>query len=490
MRQTTRFHTLRILAATAALALIAIAGWQLAIGDDHEPDGPTSAGEVRIAARALEDGSTEVALQRRDGVGWTGYIAPEARFLGPNVEVGRWFHSNAIALAPTTLAEPAPRSGPLKIALLQTIHGAATDRRRAFKLAIAHLNEAGGVFGRPVIGVIADFNLDEQFIVASATRLVEEEGVHAFVGPTFSSTSLIISEQVSNPLQIPTVSPSATSPALTLADPGDFFFRTSPSDGAGQGAVLAELAREQGHERIAILYRDDAWGQGLADEVLRSLTDEAIALPIDHVNGVSFLPEIGEVAESGATVLVVLGCWKEAAAVISESLESGSFDQFLLGDCGQSRSLFDALGADIATGLSGTAPTVGVTTDSNSFFIAGYTEMWGEPPPANVSYVPSVYDATISLALAAQAAQSTDGSAIRDQLRAISDGRGVNLSADELALALEALGDGRDIDYQGAVSSLDWDEHGDITRFTIGIWQFTIDGEIEILRQIPIDLNP
>ena len=484
----TRFHTVRIVAAIAVIGLIAVAVWQLASGDGHGGGETASGGDVRIAARALVDGSTEVALQRRDGVGWSDYIAPDARFLQPDAEVGRWFHSNAITITPISLSDPGP--APLKIALLQTVHGAAADRRRAFKLAIAHLNQAGGVFGRLVIGVIADFNLDEQFIVASATRLVEEEGVHAFVGPTFSSTSLIISDQVSNPLRIPTVSPSATSPALTEADPGDFFFRTSPSDGAGQGTVLAELAGEQGHERIAILYRDDAWGQGLTDEVLRSQTGEAIALPLDHVNGVTFLPEIRNAAEFGATVLVVLGCWKEAATVISESLESESFDDFLLGDCGQSRSLFDALGADIATRLIGTAPTVGESTESTTFFVDGYTAMWGQPPPANVSYVPSVYDATISLALAAQAAQSTEGPEIRDQLRGISDGQGMNLTAAQLAAALGALERGQDIDFDGAVSSLDWDEHGDITRFTIGVWQFGADGEVEILRRIPIDLNP
>ena len=485
MRLITHLHPIRLIAALTAVALIAVLAWQLASGDGHDPSAANSASELRIAARPLDDGHTEVALQRRGSDGWGDYITPDARFLEPGAEIGRWRHST-----PIRLSEAETSVEPLKIALLQTVHGAAVDRRRAFKLAIAHVNAAGGVFGRPVVGIIADFNLDEEFIVASARRLVEEEGVHAFVGPTFSSTSLIISEQISNPLRIPTVSPSATSPALTDADPGDFFFRTSPSDGAGQGAVLADLAREQGHQRIAILHRDDAWGKGLADEVLRSSTAESIALPIDHVNGASYLPEIRQAVDFGATLLLVLGCWREAATLIGESLQSGSFDRFLLGDCGQSRSLFDALGADIATGLRGTAPTVGETTDSSSFFVAGYTAMWGEPPPANVSYVPSVYDATISLALAAQAAQSTNGPAIRDQLRGISDGQGTSLGADQLALALEALGSGRDVDYQGAVSSLDWDEHGDITRFTIGVWQFTADGEVEVLRRIPIDLTP
>ena len=471
----------RFTVAVLLLAVIGVGAWRIsATGSGNQTDT-----EVRVAVRPLTDGRTEVAIQQRTDVGWGEYISPEARFLRPNSEPGRWYHSSPVAVA----VEPTG-PGPLKIALLQTIHGSPVERRRAFKLAIAHINEAGGVFGRPVIGVIADFNLDEDFIVASAKRLVLEDGVHAFVGPTFSSSSLIISERVSNPLKIPTVSPSASSPLLTDADPGDFFFRTTPSDGAGEGGVLAGLAREQGHERIAILYRDDAWGQGLTNEVLRAFEGESVALPIDHATGVSFLSEISEVAEFGASVLLVHGCWKETAVVIDESLRNGLFDQFLLGDCAQSGHLFEALGAEIATGLTGAAPTIGEPTASTRMFVDGFTAMWGVPPPANVSFVPSVYDATIALALAAQAAQSTDGAAIRDQLRTISDGRGVAVNAAMLAEAFEALAEGRDVDYAGAVSSLDWDEHGDLTRFTLGIWRFTADGEIEIVRRIPVDLAP
>ena len=41
----------------------------------------------------------------------------------------------------------------------------------------------------------------------------------------------------------------------------------------------------------------------------------------------------------------------------------------------------------------------------------------------------------------------------------------------------------------GVESSLAWDDHGDITRFHIGIWQFDSDGEIQITRRIAYDLG-
>ena len=475
----------RSIIATLLIAFLALAIWQIADGEHQADTSSGTTNEVRIAARRLDDGRTEVALQQRERHAWSARITPDARFIPADAEPGQWFHSSALILD-----QPQPQLGPLKIAMLQTIHGSPVERRHAFRLAIAHINEAGGVFGQPVVGVIADFNLDQDFIVASATRLIEEDGFHAFVGPTFSSSAVIIAEQVANPLRIPTVSASASSPLLTTADPGDFVFRTTPSDGAGQGAILADLAKRRGHDRIAVLYRDDAYGRGLANEVVKAFDGDARSLPVDHANGVSFLDEIEQVSINHATVLLVLGCWKESAAIISQSLDSGRFDQFLLGDCAQSPHLFNALGPDIATGLTGVAPAFADHNRSTRFFIDRFTQTVGHPPTPNVTFVPSVYDATIAVALAAQAAQSTDGPAIRDHLRQISDGNGIRLTADRLAEALETLAAGQPIDYTGAISSLDWDQYGDLTRFTIGVWQFNADAGFDIIERFEVNVEP
>ena len=129
-------------------------------------------------------------------------------------------------------------------------------------MAVQHVNAAGGVFGQPVQFVVGDSTLDPEKAVAVARRLVEEEGVHAIVGPTSSANALAVAERVTGPAGIPTVSPSATSPALALVNDGDFFFRTTLSDGA-QGPVLARVAREQGFDNVGVLYRNDAYGTGL-----------------------------------------------------------------------------------------------------------------------------------------------------------------------------------------------------------------------------------
>jgi len=482
MRLNARVHPLKSLAAIAILALLAVGGWQLASGVGQDRNSPTSAAEVRIAARALEDGRTEVALQRRGDEGWGGYIVPEARFLEPHVTLGRWHHST-----PIILSEAAPSQEPLKIALIQTVGGTDHERRNSFKLAIRHINEAGGVFGQPVVGMIADINFDTDFAVAVARRLVEEEGVHAFVGPNTSAASLAVIEAVIEPFGIPTISPSATAPALAHARDRDFFFRAVPSDSV-VGPVLAQLARERGHDQVGLFYRDDAWGRGLFD-AFRDAWDGGLSAASIGVDAESCADELRTLAASDADALILFTFRGGSTLCVGQAVELGLFDRFFFGDTDQSPALIRSLGPDILAGMIGTVGADDPDNPSTRFWERAYAEMWGAPEHKSLNYVRAVYDATVALALAAQSAQSTDGEAIRDHLRSVADGEGTVLGPDQLAHALRAAAIGELFDYRGVESSLAWGANGDITRFTIGVWRFDAEGQIEITRRIAYDLG-
>ena len=117
--------------------------------------------------------------------------------------------------------------------------------------------------------------------------------------------------------------------------------------------------------------------------------------------------------------------------------------------------------------------------------MAAWLDAYGEPPKG--SYVREVYDATIALALAAQAANSTDGVAIRDQLRSIgvAPGESVVAGPDGVAEALETLTEGDEIIYQGASGTLAWNANGDLAQGHIGVWRFAADGRIEDVEAVP-----
>ncbi len=389
------------------------------------------------------------------------------------------------ALACNTTPNEQPSDTPLKIGLLLNFNGspeASADRQRAFDLAIQHVNDAGGVLGMPVEGVAADATQDPAAAVEAARRLVEVEGVHAIVGPNASSASLPVSQTVSGPLEIPTISPSATSPQLTGAEDGDYFFRTALSD-AAQGPVLAQVTRERGFDNVGLVYQDDAYGQGLADSFEESW-DGTLQLVSVAVDQTELLSALEQTASAGAQALVVIAFEDLALSIVREAIDAGIYDQFVFGDAAKRAGLVREIGGETLGGMYGTAgassPANSATADWEASFIAEY----GDLPV--LAYVKETYDATVALALAAQAAGSLEGDAIRDRLRDVGGppGRTVAGTPKGVADGLSLLAEDEEIDFDGAANTLDWDDNGDLRQGYIGVWRFTPNGRIEDLNTV------
>ena len=379
-------------------------------------------------------------------------------------------------------------SQPLKVGLLLDYSEGSTekarDRERAFDLAVQHVNAAGGVLGRPVETVTRDSTRDPAVAVEEARRMIEEEGIHALVGPNSSANSLPVVEQVAGPAGIPVISPSASSPLLTNVADNDFFFRTTLSD-SSRGPVLAQVTRDLGFTNVGLVYRDDAWGRGIYESFAAAWTGPLRAVGLSP-GQTTYLPELRETASGGAEALVVLTFEVEAAVAIREAVESGLYSRFMLGDALKS----PALGAAVGGALSGAYGTAGVAAPESAAaaaWDAAFVAEYGNPP--EYAYVRETYDAAIALALAAQAAGSVDGAAIRDRLRGVGSGPGTVTAptAAGVAEALRILGEGGAVDYEGAATTMDWDDNGDLRRGHIGVWRFTDDGRIEDLYAVRFD---
>ncbi len=369
--------------------------------------------------------------------------------------------------------------GPLKVGLILAFGDDPSEttlgRQRAFELAIKHLNEGGGVFGRPVEVAVGDAYAPSG-PAAEARRLIEEEGVHAIVGPSGSAHALAVIE-VTRPASIPAVSPSASSPRLSTANDGAFFFRTVLSDIA-QGPVLAQLALDRGYERVGLIYRDDAWGQGLAAAFQEAWTGELTAVAVAPDRG-SYLSELERSASGTPDALVLITFGPEGVIIVGEAIEGGLYDQFVFADALRRPELIDAIGGAHLGGMYGVAGAHEHGTAAAMAWEAAALAEYGEVP--ELTYIRETYDATIAIALAAQAAGSVDGAAIRDKLRAVGAGPGeiVIAGPEGVAEALRILQEGGEVNYEGAAGTLDWDENGDLSRGAVSIWRFTTNGTIE-----------
>jgi ABC-type branched-subunit amino acid transport system substrate-binding protein len=214
-----------------------------------------------------------------------------------------------------------PETGDLAFAYPPIIAGA--------RLAIADVNEAGGVFGVDVEWVDGDDGTSATVARETLASHVEE-GVHVVIGAAASEVSAAVLPDAVAAGRI-LFSPSNTAAELTDADPDGFYFRTAPSDDL-QGAALADMMLRDGAQRIAIVARDDAYGLGLQAHAHESL--RRFGVPDADVRLLAYgVPEEGqpvpgldqlvdELVGAELDAVVVIG-FSEAAQVIQGMLDGG-----------------------------------------------------------------------------------------------------------------------------------------------------------------------
>ena len=190
-------------------------------------------------------------------------------------------------------------------------------------------------------------------------RLYEDDHVLSFldVGPLSSGVTLAVSGSVTSTSNIPQISPSATSPALTNADDNGYLFRSTISD-AAQGVILADLAKAEGYSKAGVLYENSPYGQGLAEAFKASFEAGGGSATITsyEAKAASYLAELKASAANGGEVLIAAGYPTQAAIFIKEALENKIYDKFLFVDGTKSEDLIAAVGADALDGQKGTAP--------------------------------------------------------------------------------------------------------------------------------------
>jgi len=378
------------------------------------------------------------------------------------------------ACAPAT-EEEAP---PLKIGQLNTFTGTLSffgeAHRNASTLAVDHINLAGGVLGSAVTIVARDTQTTPLVGVDAARALVDIDKVAAIVGALSSGVSMAVAESVTVPNNILQISAASTSPAITVLADSDFLFRTTVSD-AAQGVVLGRLARELGYNTASALYINNPYGEGLAEQFKTTFEEEGGTVlelvPHEDVQP-TFVSELSKATEGNPDVLAAIGYPGQAEIYLREALEGGYISTFLFCDGTKAPELNEAVGWDKLEGTYGTAPGVEVTAEGQVAFKEAYASAFAvELPP--LPYIDTTYDAVVLIALAAaKAGTTTDSAAIRDALRDVANPPGeiVGPGIDGIRQALELIRQGKDINYEGAGGSQDFDDNGDVIS-TIEIWK-------------------
>lgn len=133
--------------------------------------------------------------------------------------------------------------------------------RLAARLAVAEINAAGGIRGRPLVLLEMNDHGHPDSAVAVAARLRDSRAV-AVIGHLWSSTTLAAGPVYGGGAQpVAMISPSSSAPEVRWIGP--HAFRVCPSDEAHGTALADWLLQRLEASRVAVMHLNNEYGRGV-----------------------------------------------------------------------------------------------------------------------------------------------------------------------------------------------------------------------------------
>ena len=397
--------------------------------------------------------------------------------------------TTACATAPMPTPTPTPSSpsptpmgdGVLRIGTLFPSSGGVAFIGAAqvagVNAAIREINAAGGVGGVPVEVLNRDSgDASTQKAEESFADLVAK-GVDVVIGPSSS----VLAERLLGPAAeagVPLISPAATYPQLTTADEAGVFSRTIPSY-AHQGVALGDLLPAKKAPKVALVYTNDELGTSMLETLTASLAEHEGELvggyPVRTGTDAAALAAKVKTAAPDAVVLATPDNGDQTKALIAALTAAGYGGAKLWLTSQNLADYSQALPAGLLGGVNGILE--GVQPDDA--FIAKLKQE--DPGLVDARYGAEAYDATILAALSAVLAGDDGGASIAAALRdATRDG----IKCSSFGECLDVLRTETDIDYGGITGSVNFDQTGDRTTASYGLYVYTAENKYQRTESI------
>jgi branched-chain amino acid transport system substrate-binding protein len=336
------------------------------------------------------------------------------------------------------------------------------------KAAVADINAAGGVNGKPVV-LVSDDSGDATTQTAEASLAdLAKKGADVIIGPSSSVLAQRLLT-VAAAARIPMISPAATYPQLSTLDAEGIFFRTIPSTSL-QGVALGTLLPSKKQLKIALLASSDDIGQSIVTTLGDTLSANGGALVANVAltassDPASVIAGLKALAPD-AVVLDTPDNGTQTKAFISALVAAGYGGAKLWLTSQNFADYSQALPAGQLAGVSGLLEGAAASADFQSKVKAI------DPAATSFQYGPEAYDATILAALAATLAHDDAGMKVASKLQAASVG---GIKCTSYAECLDVLTTEPSIDYDGISGDVNLDAAGDPTTGSYGIYTYTAD---------------
>lgn len=362
------------------------------------------------------------------------------------------------------------------------------------QFAVDQVNEAGGAGGCSIEMILRDTQVDPKVGVDAAKALVDLEGIKVLLGAVSSGVSMPILSSVTVPSGVMQMSCCSSSTAFTrLAEEGKtkgLWFRTFATT-AVQSAMGAKVASDKGWKSVAILYKNDDWGQDMAKLIAADFAAAGVEVTASvAINDAqpSYRAEVTEALGSQPEALYLALYPTEGTSAVREWLSLGGTQNMILANSLKSDEFRDNVGLKYLGAALGT-DTASPRVESADAFKVAYQAKFGSEP--NGPGLANSYDAAMIAMLAMEAAgKDASGADIAAAVSRVTDPNGTAVTADTAGFkaAKAALAEGGTVMYQGATGNVRFDANGDVSAPAV-VWKFTDSGteEVEYLSLTEVD---
>ncbi|WP_439550663.1 ABC transporter substrate-binding protein [Falsiroseomonas sp.] len=360
--------------------------------------------------------------------------------------------AGALMLATPVLAQRAPE--PIRIGAVLSVTGPASflgdPEDKTLRLYVNRINQAGGVNGRPLQLIIYDDAGDANRARTFATRLVEDDRVIAMVGGTTTGTTLAM-RPVFEDARIPFISLAG---GIEIIDPVQpFTFKTPHTDRMACEKIFADI-RARGLTRVGMISGTDGFGQSMRGQCVRVAGAAGITIVAEESYGPrdsDMTPQLTRLRNAAGIEAVVNPGFGQGPAIVTRGYHQLGIRLPLYQSHGVASREFINLATPaaaegvrlpaaallIAEQLPANDPQRQVVLD----YKAAFEREFNQPVS---TFGGHAYDGLMILVEAMRRANSTDGTRLRDAIRAtrgfVGTGGIVNMSAtDHMGLDLSAF---------------------------------------------------
>jgi branched-chain amino acid transport system substrate-binding protein len=353
----------------------------------------------------------------------------------------------------------AQQGEPIKIGLIIPLTGATSQfgatMGQAAKIAETDINSAGGVRGRQIQIVIEDDQSNPEAAVRAAHKLIDVDKVVAIGGSYASAVTSAIAPLCWEGKTVLLTSSGADS--ITKLPHQGYIFRTSPTVTL-QGTSVGNYAVELGGKKMFFLGPQTPFAQTYIDiisGIFKAAGGSGSGLIYEDKKS-SYRSEVDQALKESPDVIVLGGYVPDISVVLKDLYRAGYSGKKIGFSFGINDALTKAVPAEVSEGAYSLIPSAAENSEAYKRLIAKMKR------PSLDSYSCQVYDHVVltSLALARTTSGQANGTAVRDNLRAISAGEGKR--TDDAVDALKTVVGGGQVNYDGPSGPLEFADNGDV----------------------------